>query len=445
MALLERIEPNLLSGALQIVRALRSDGFEALFAGGLVRDVLLGREVSDIDIATSAPPDRIEELFPHTIAVGKEFGVIIVVINSVNYEVATYRKDSEYLDGRHPSKVVFTEVREDALRRDFTVNALFLDPESKQVIDHVNGLRDLEMRVIRTVGDPSLRFIEDNLRMLRAVRFACDLDFEIDKATYIELKKRASEILRVSWERIRDELLKILTGRAPHKGLDLLLDTGLLKQVLPEVSAMVGVEQPPQFHPEGDVFIHTRLMLEMAQHPSETLALGILLHDVGKPPTFQVKERIRFDGHAEVGAGMAEAICRRLRLSKEKQARVVSLVKEHLRFMHVKEMRESTLRRFLRRDEFDEHLKLHRLDCLASHKDLTNYDFCVAHLKGLAEETMRPEPLLNGHDLIEMGFKPGPIFGQILTALEDRQLEDLIGSREEAMEWVRENWAHAHP
>jgi poly(A) polymerase len=440
MGLLSQIEPRFLNGALQVVKTLREAGYEALFAGGVVRDLLLRRPISDIDVTTSAPPEMIESLFDYTIPVGRQFGVVIVVIASINYEVATFRKDFDYQDGRHPGRVEFTSAREDALRRDFTINALMLDPDNEEVIDFVEGRQDLENRIIRTVGDPEARFREDKLRLMRAVRFACELDFQIEDRTKRALRARTQEIGDVSHERIRDELLKTLVSPRAGLGLEMLRENGFLKVILPEVAAMSGVEQPPEFHPEGDVFVHTCLMLKIAERLHPVLALGVLLHDVGKPPTFKVADRIRFNGHAEVGANMAEDICRRLRVSREHTHRVVTLVKDHLHFMHVQQMRESTLKKFLRKDHFDDHLELHRLDCLASHRDLSNYEFCCRKLSEIGEETLKPELFLSGHDLIELGFKPGPIFSSILSALEDKQLEEEISSRDEALEWVRTAW-----
>jgi len=440
MRLLDSVDPELYRGALYIVETLRARGFEALFAGGAVRDLLLGREVADIDITTSAPPEIIERIFPSTIPVGKQFGVIIVIMGSHQYEVATFRADSDYSDGRHPTRVSFTNARKDAQRRDFTVNALFYDPSTGEVLDFVGGRRDLERKIIRTVGDPRLRFEEDKLRLLRTVRFACLLGFQVEQDTLEQVHRLAQDILQVSAERIRDELLKIFCGPAPGRGLDLLSETGLLAAVLPEVEAMKGVEQPPEFHPEGDVFVHTRLMLELARNLTDTLALGILLHDVGKPSTFRIAERIRFDRHAEVGARMAASICRRLRLSRQKTEKVVSLVRRHLRFMHVRQMRESTLKRFLRQENFAEHLELHRLDCAGSHGDLSNHAFCLQKLAEFGQEKIRPEPLVTGHDLIRLGFIPGPLFSEILNWVEDRQLEEEIVSREQALECVKNRW-----
>jgi tRNA nucleotidyltransferase/poly(A) polymerase len=438
MSLLEKIDPDLLAGTLHICTTLRDRGFQSLVAGGAVRDLLLNKPVSEIDIATSAPPEEVQRLFPRTVAVGKQFGVIIVVEGGKNYEVTTFRRESGYLDGRHPTQIHFTDAREDALRRDFTVNALFLDPFTGQFFDFVGGQADLEKRLIRTVGDPAERFGEDKLRVLRAVRFACQLGFRIEAETFRQVQRSASGLTLVSWERIRDEILKILTGPDPARGLVLLDESGILPVILPEVAAMKGVEQPPEFHPEGDVFEHTRLMLSLAGGLLDpVLAMAILLHDVGKPPTFTVKERIRFDGHAELGAEMADAICRRLRLTTEQTEEIVDLVKNHLRFIPVQEMRESTLKRFLRKENFHRHLELHRLDCLASHGDLSSYNFCRRKLEEFTLEALRPKPLIGGQDLIDLGLEPGPIFSEILGSVEDLQLEGKIKTREEALDWVR--------
>ena len=440
MSLQKWVEPLLLKGALAIIDRLHDNGHEAYFAGGAVRDLLLRKDITEIDIATSALPDEVEGLFAKTIPVGKAFGVVVVVEGSSNYEVTTFRKESEYRDGRHPSSVEFTDAQSDVQRRDFTVNALFLIPADEQVIDYVQGQEDLERRLIRTVGSPDHRFSEDKLRILRALRLACQLGFEIEEETYHQVQRFAPELTQVSWERIRDELLKILTGPDPSRGLNLLLDSRVLERILPEAAAMAGVEQPPQFHPEGDVFVHTCLMFELAGKLTDTLALGILLHDIGKPPTFTVKERIRFDGHVEQGARMAEDICRRLRISNDMTEPVVDLVKNHLRFIHVQEMRESTLKRFLRKENFDEHLELHRLDCLASHGNLSNYDFCKEKQEAFTLEQMRPKPLIKGQDLIDLGMKPGPVFSEILDALEDLQLEGHLTDKEESLDWVREKY-----
>lgn len=438
--MLERIEARLREGALHIRNILAAEGFQTYFAGGAVRDLLLNEPVTDVDIATDAPPDAVEGLFPKTIGVGRDFGVVVAVVGGTNYEIATFRSESGYTDGRHPDQVRFTDARQDALRRDFTVNALFLDPDTGNVIDFTNGRKDLDRGLIRTVRDPRLTFGEDKLRVLRAIRFACQLDFRIDGPTYDGVTRYAHELSQISRERIRDEILKILCGPAPARGLSLLSDTGVLEHVLPEVFDMHGVMQPPAFHPEGDVFQHTRLMFSLARNLSPTMALAVLLHDVGKPDTFAFRERIRFDGHAELGARMAEKICRQLKLPGAQIQQVARLVKDHLRFMHVRQMRESTLRRFLRTDGFEEHLELHRLDCLASHGDLSNHDFCRDKLNELDQEALAPPPLINGHDLIALGLKPGPLFSEILKQAEDLQLEGVLAAREEALSWVRKTY-----
>jgi poly(A) polymerase len=418
------------------VEKLRRHGHEAFFAGGWVRDHLLRRKAQDIDIATSAHPDEVLRLFPRSIAIGAKFGVVQVRLYRHPYEVATFRKEGPYFDGRHPSEVSFSGPEQDALRRDFTINGLFYDPVTDRVIDFVQGRPDLEQGIIRTIGSPRDRFEEDKLRMLRALRFACSLDFEIAAETWDAIRGLAPEILQVSWERIRDELLKIITGPAPGRGLDLLHESGLLARILPEVEAMRGVQQPPEFHPEGDVYVHTRMALGFLRKPSPALALGTLLHDVGKPPTFSIQERIRFDGHVELGAQMAESICRRLRLSNEETQQVVELVLHHLRFMHVMEMRNSTLGRFLRMPHFDDHLELHRADCLSSHGNLETYQFCVDRLKEQRAQAPLPPPLINGQDLIALGYQPGPIFREILEAVENLQIENTLRTKEEALEYV---------
>lgn len=435
--MLERIEARLREGALHIHNILAAEGFRTYFAGGAVRDLLLNRRFDEIDIATAAPPGVVEELFPKTIGVGRDFGVVVAVVGGTNYEIATFRSESGYTDGRHPEEVRFTDARQDALRRDFTVNALFLDPVTGKVIDYANGRKDLDRGLIRTVRDPLLTFGEDKLRVLRAIRIACQLGFRIDGPTYDGVTRYAHRLSQISRERIRDELLKILCGRAPARGLSLLSGSGVLEEVLPEVFDMHGVMQPPAFHPEGDVFQHTRLMFSLTRNLSPTLALGVLLHDVGKPDTFAFGDRIRFDGHAELGARMAEEICRRLKLPGARIQQVVRLVKDHLRFMHVRQMRESTLRRFLRTEGFEEHLELHRLDCLASHGDLSNYDFCREKLSELDQEALAPPPLINGHDLIALGLEPGPLFSEILKQAEDLQLEGILTARDDALSWVR--------
>ncbi len=428
--------------ALRVVRRLRGAGHEALFAGGAVRDRLLGRTPRDYDVATSARPEEVRSLFSSTVPVGERFGVVLVLVEGEPVEVATFRRDLRPGDGRRPAEVAYTEdPREDARRRDFTVNALFEDPETGQLLDVVGGRADLRARRVRAVGDPRVRFREDRLRMLRAVRLAAQLDFSIEEETFAAVREEAREISVVSGERIRDELLLILTGPAPGKGLRLLREGRLLKEILPEVEEMAGVPQPPEFHPEGDVFEHTCRVLEHLDSPSPVLALGALLHDVGKPPTLAVRERIRFDGHAARGAEMAAGICRRLRLSRRETEEVVELVRDHLRFMEVRRMREARLRRFLTGPLAEEHLALHRADCLASHGDLGNWEFCRRRRARDLAEPPPPPRLVTGRDLIEMGLTPGPRFAEILGEVEDRCLEGRLSGREEALAYVRSRLA----
>jgi poly(A) polymerase len=370
--------------------------------------------------------------------VGAKFGVVLVNRGGATVEVVTFRSEQAYQDGRHPGEVRFeTDPRRDSLRRDFTINALMLDPFTGEVIDHVDGRADLEAGVIRAIGDPAARFEEDHLRMLRAVRFAARFGFAIEPATMAAVRRCHADIRRISAERVRDELTRILTEGGARRGFELLDETGLLVDILPEVAAMKGVRQPPEFHPEGDVWTHTLMMLEGLQRPSVTLALGVLLHDVGKPPTFRIADRIRFDGHVEAGVKIGEAILGRLRYSNEEVEQVGALVANHMRFSHVHEMRESRLKRFLRLPRFDEHLELHRLDCLASHGSLASYRFARERFERAEPEQLRPPRLVTGHDLIAAGYRPGPRFSKLLDMVEDAQLEGGVRTREEAMALVR--------
>jgi tRNA nucleotidyltransferase/poly(A) polymerase len=431
-----------LSTAVQIAAELRAHGFQAWLVGGCVRDLLLKREPADYDIATDANPGQLIEMFPKAQLVGAQFGVVLVD----GVEVATFRSDHSYVDGRHPVEVRFeSNAKQDVLRRDFTINALLLDPAlasspnelASHVVDYVGGLNDLSKGVIRAIGDPERRFEEDHLRMLRAVRFAARFGFEIEPATMAAIRRLHDRIARVSPERIRDELVRILTEGAARRGLELLDTSGLLSDILPEVTAMKGVEQPPKFHPEGDVWTHTLMMLDGLRSPAATLALGVLLHDVGKPGTFRIAERIRFDGHVELGEKIARDILTRLRFSNAEIEQVIALVANHMRFGHVHEMRESKLKRMLRLDRFDEHLELHRLDCSASHGNLENYNFAKSKLEQLPPEELRPARLLTGRDLIEAGYTPGPDFTRMLEMAEDAQLEGKIHSKEDALELVK--------
>lgn len=425
--------------ALSIAKRLKDKGHLAYFAGGCVRDYLMRQPPDDFDIATEATPDVVEKLFPKTVAVGKQFGVILVVEGGRSFEVATFRQEGDYRDGRHPSHVSFTVPEEDAKRRDFTVNGLFYDPFKQKVIDFVGGEADIRSRVIRSIGDPNRRFDEDKLRMLRAIRFASSLGFGIDTKTWEALKHRVAEIRLVSPERIRDEIVKTLTRPGADRGLELLSDSGLLKEVLPEIEAMKGVAQPPEFHPEGDVFIHTRMLLEKLDKPSEILALAALFHDVGKPPTYAIRDgRIKFYEHAPIGAQMTEVIMKRLRFSNEETEAVCACVENHMKFADVQKMREGKLKRFVTRQTFDTELELHRIDCLSSHGKLDNYHFLKEKLKAYAHEDLKPKAFVNGHDLMSLGMKAGPAMKPLLEELYEMQLEGRIRSREEALKIAQE-------
>lgn len=439
--------------AKSIVETLRQRGFQAYMAGGCVRDLLLKREPKDYDVATDATPQRVMEIFPDTFAVGAQFGVVLVPVpdgaseqsseetisKSRTVEVATFRSDIGYSDGRHPDEVRFSrDPREDVVRRDFTINGMLLDPVSSDVLDYVGGRNDLAAGVIRAIGDPAHRFEEDKLRMLRAVRFAARFEYEIEPATFAAIQRLADQIRAVSRERARDELTRMLTEDHAHPAFQLLDETGLLPHVLPEISAMKGVQQPPEFHPEGDVFVHTLMLLDHLPQPCPpTLAWGALLHDVGKPPTFRVAaDRIRFDDHVEVGVKMAEEICRRLRFSNDETEQILALIQNHMRFGHVMRMKESTLKKFMRLPRFDEHMALHRADVLASHGNLGAYEYVQQKQNEIPPQMMRPSKLVTGDDLIAAGHTPGPKFREILNAVEDAQLEGRLLSRDQALEFV---------
>ena len=437
--------------ATEIVRQLRAHGHQAYLAGGCVRDVLLAREPSDYDVATDATPQQAMDIFPQTFAVGAQFGVVLVpdyeggatgapARQTTVVEVATFRSDVGYSDGRHPDEVRFSrDPREDVQRRDFTINGMLLDPITNEVLDFVGGRADLKAGIVRAIGEPERRFAEDKLRMLRAVRFAARFEYAIEAATFAAIQKLAAQIQQVSRERVREELTKMLTEGRAHRAFQLLNESGLLLQVLPEISAMKGVEQPPQFHPEGDVFVHTLLLLEkLPAGCSKTLAWGALLHDVGKPPTFRVApDRIRFDGHVEVGVKMAAEICRRLRFSNDETDQILALVDNHMRFADAQRMKESTLKKFLRLPSFDEHMELHRIDCLSSNGIVESYEYVREKLLAMPPEAIRPTPLITGRDLIEAGYEPGPRFKEVLAAVEDAQLEGRLASHDAAMEYVR--------
>jgi poly(A) polymerase len=429
-----------------ICDTLRCHGHEALLVGGCVRDLLLSREPADYDVTTDATPERVLQLFPDSIGVGAQFGVVLVLRDAAKVEVATFRSDVGYSDGRHPDRVLYSKTpQEDVARRDFTINGLLMRHDTREVLDYVGGQDDLHARLIRAIGDPDRRFTEDKLRMLRAIRFAARFGYAIEPATFAAIQEHASEIHVVSPERIREELTKLLTEGAARRGFELLDDSGLLQQLLPEISAMKNVPQPPEYHPEGDVWIHTRLMLEgLPTGASPTLAWGVLLHDVGKPPTFRptssTGDRIRFDGHAEVGVKMATAICHRLRFSNDDTQQILALVANHMKFKDVAQMRKSTLKRFVRLPAFSEHLELHRLDCLSSHGRLEAFQAIKNFLAETPPEQFSPPRLLTGVDLQDMGYVPGPHFQSMLTALEDAQLEGQLQTRDQAILFIRKNY-----
>ncbi len=456
--------------ALVVVKKLQAEGFIALFAGGCVRDHLLGRRPKDYDIATDAFPEEVEALFPKTIPIGKAFGVIAVIDGKEIVEVATFREETGTLDGRHPETILFSAAKEDALRRDFTINGMFFDPIKEQLIDYVHGQRDLEKKLVKAIGDPVERFQEDHLRMLRAVRFAHNLGFALDPATESAIQSMAMLISNISAERIEQELTRILTeSPRPGDALRHLHELGLLEPILPELIPMVGQEQPPQFHPEGDVFEHTILMLNLmaegqtgmsatqpveqafqpahSAQPSYTareLAYTVLLHDVGKPPTAAIGPgtdglpRIRFDGHAAISAEMAETILIRLKFPNKEKKHIVEAIRGHMRFMDVQKMRTSKLRKMIGAETFDLEMELHRLDCLGSHAMLDNHEFLCTYMEEMANEPILPEPWLCGHDLIALGIKEGKLIGKILKEAYDEQIEERFADREALLEWVRE-------
>jgi poly(A) polymerase len=431
--------------AAEIVRRLREAGHEAFWVGGCVRDLIRGVAPEDYDIVTSARPEEVRGLFSRTIPVGERFGICLVVEGGAPFEVAAFRTEADYDDGRHPSRVAFGTAKEDVRRRDFTMNGLLMDPETGRIKDHVGGLRDIEQRIIRTIGDPEERFAEDHLRMLRAVRFAATLGFAIEPMTFAAVRRQAAMIMRISAERIRDELSRLLTGGAARRGLELLSESGLLGEILPEVHAIQGVEQPPLFHPEGDVWEHTLRMVALIPRPDgkadPRLAWAVLLHDVGKAVTrSEDAAGTHFYGHVQRGEEIAAAILRRLRFSREEMETILALVRGHMLFMNVREMRPNRLKRLLRTPDFALHLELHRLDCLGSHGLLDHYTFCKQKLEEYPEEELRPPRLLTGRDLIGMGFAPGPIFKEILRAVEDAQLGGEIADAAEARDLVRMRW-----
>src|SRR5881296_2294061 len=430
--------------ARKIVERLRGEGHIAYFAGGCVRDIVRRVTPKDYDVATSATPETVQKLFPRTHAVGAHFGVIIVLENGFQFEVATFRSDDAYIDGRHPTAVHFSSPEEDARRRDFTINGMFYDPVAEEVIDLVGGRADIAAKLVRAIGDPAQRFAEDRLRMLRAVRFATVLDYEIDKQTWDALVANASSINQISAERIRDELVRIFLSPNRVRGWDLVDSSGLMRAILPELEAMKGVLQPEQFHPEGDVFVHTRLMLQLLpEKVSVPLLFAVLFHDVAKPVTATVDNtgRIRFNDHDRIGAQMTEAIMRRLRFSGAEIEAAVEMVRQHMVFKDVPNMRVAKLKRFMARATFNEELELHRVDCQSSHRMMDNYEFLLSKREEFANEPIIPPPLVRGDDLIALGMKPGPKFGEILEAVQTRQLEGALIDRQEALAWVKREYS----
>jgi poly(A) polymerase len=432
------------TAARKVAERLRKQGHIAYFAGGCVRDMVRGLTPKDYDIATNSRPEDVQALFPRTYAVGAHFGVIIVLEDGFQFEVASFRSDDAYIDGRHPSAVHFSSPEEDAKRRDFTINGMFFDPVSDEVIDLVGGQADMGARLVRAIGEPAKRFAEDRLRMLRAVRFAAALDYRIDEATWKALVANAPSVIQISAERIREELVRIFLSSNRILGWDLLDASGLMRAILPELEAMKGVLQPEQFHPEGDVFVHTRLMLSMLpEKVSVPLVFSVLFHDVAKPVTARVDKtgRIRFNEHDRIGAEMTETIMRRLRFSGAEIEATVEMVRQHMVFKDTPKMRVAKLKRFMARPTFEEELELHRVDCESSHRMLDNYEFLLRKREEFANEPIIPPPLVSGDDLIALGLKPGPKFGEILEAAETRQLEGKLRTRDEALKWVRAEYS----
>ncbi|OGJ88104.1 MAG: hypothetical protein A2268_04890 [Candidatus Raymondbacteria bacterium RifOxyA12_full_50_37] len=429
--------------AYKIIRHLHADGCEAYLVGGCVRDMVMHRPIADFDIATSAPPEQVMRLFPHTVAVGAQFGVVLVLEGDNQFEVATFRADDRYIDGRRPESVRFVSAREDVMRRDFTINGLLFDIIRDKVIDYIQGLDDIASKTIRTIGDPLQRFDEDKLRLMRAIRFAARFDFIIEKNTWSALTRTAPGILAVSWERIRDELLKMLLQQNTVTALELLFASGLLLSIAPEIHALKGVRQPEEFHPEGDVYDHTLKMFRLLDtldtvERNETLVLAILLHDIGKPATFrEAEDRIRFHNHNYVGSRISGELLKRWRIPNDTIKNVCHIVNNHMNFINAPKMRQNRLKRFIRHPVFAVELDLHRLDCLASHGDLSTYDFLKRKIQEFGNEKISPPPLLTGKQLLEMGYAPGPRFKEMLTAVEDLQLEETIQTFEEAEQFVR--------
>jgi poly(A) polymerase len=425
-----------------IIHRLNEAGFTAYLAGGYVRDHMLGLAAKDFDIATDATPQSVQQIFPNTVAVGAKFGVTAVVLDGDNFEVATFRADAEYLDGRRPESVRYGTIEDDVARRDFTIGGMYLEANADRVIDLVGGMRDLRLGLIRAIGDPHERFREDRLRMLRAVRFAARLGFEIEPATFAAIRGQATALGEISAERIGQEIVMIMTEGSAARGLDLLRDSGLLAATIPELLALIGCAQPENFHPEGDVYTHTRLMLSMLPRGcTETLAFGALLHDIAKARCRAVIDgKVTFYGHTDRGAEIAVEILSRLRRPRVVQDRVAYLVRDHLRLCMAPRMRLATLKRMLADEGFDELLELNRIDSLGSNSYLGYYHFCREALRKLPIEEARPPRLITGNDLISLGLSPGPAFKEILREVEDLQLDGALGSREAALDYVRDHY-----
>lgn len=435
---------DLQAAAHRTAHRLLEAGHTTYFAGGCVRDSLMGVAPKDYDIATSATPQQVQDLFPRSNAIGAHFGVILVKESGFDFEIATFRHDGSYHDGRHPDSVTFSSPEEDAQRRDFTVNGLFQDPRNQSIIDHVGGLRDIELKTLRAIGDPGQRFREDALRLMRAIRFASTLDFKIHPTTDKAITGHATRLGQISAERIQEEFSRTLVAPQRARGFEQLTSSGLMQHIIPEVYDLIGCEQPPQWHPEGDVYQHTRIMLEMLQDkPSKELALAVVLHDIGKPATYsydEANQRIRFNGHDRVGAKMADLILRRLKYANQTIEAVCAMVANHMNFMNVQLMRTAKVKRFMARPTYQEEMELHRVDCASSNGLSDNYEFLRQKETEFANEPLIPPPLVTGKDLIALGHQPGPLFKQILDQVQTEQLEGKLEHRDHAIKWVRERF-----
>ena len=436
--------PNLLKAAQKIAQTLQQAGHTCYFTGGCVRDTLLNKTPKDFDIATSATPKQVRKLFPKSDSIGAHFGVILVRVHGLAFEVATFRTDGTYTDKRRPNSVTFSSPQEDASRRDFTVNGLFQEPLTGEIIDFVNGSADIDQKIIRAIGNPVDRFQEDALRLMRAIRFATKLDFEIEPATWEAICENAHLLGHIATERIQAELNQILLHKDRARGLDLMVQSGLIRHCIPEVLDLQGCEQPPQFHPEGDVYVHTKIMLNiLSGEPSLELCLAVLLHDIGKPSTYSYnpeEDRIRFSGHDQVGAEMAEVILKRLKYSNKTIEEVCAMVKNHMNFMNVRFMKTSKVKRFMARSTYQQEMELHRVDCGSSNGITENYDFLRAKEQEFAAEPLIPPPLISGKDLISLGYPPGPDFKPIIEAIQNEQLEGKLSTKEQAIDWLSENY-----